>query len=667
MSPEKIAAALGSVPEEQRTCTSCGKPVGRSIDGRPGRVQGFCGSCRTPFNFVLNAPTLAAGALVGGQYEIVGPMAHGGLGWIYLGRDRAVSNRWVVLKGLLNANDPDAVAAAVAERQFLAQIEHSNIVNIYNFVTWAGAGYIVMEFVGGESLNAKLKARRTANGGMPSPLPPAEAIAYVLGILPAFGYLHRQGLVYNDLKPANIMAVDEDVKLIDLGAVMRIDDPDAAIFGTVGFQAPEIATMGPSVPSDLFTVGRTLAVLLLNFVFHTGQYEFALPTPVDEPLFAQWESLYRFLLKSTAPHPDDRFQSAEEMSDQLVGILREIVAITEHQPRPVLSNLFGPDRLPAMLADGRTRNGAAGADWRALPVPKINPADLAAPVLVDLPDAEPSQLLGLIDSAVAGGQVGETREVQLARARTLIELSAQADAAHAAAASEEILAAVEAEDPWEWRVEWYRALASLLHGHWSDAAERFSRVWTELPGELAPKLGVALAAERAGELLRAAQLYDLVVSVDATYVSAAFGLARCRAASGDRAGAVAALARVPSSSSTYVDAQVSSARALLDGRAAAPSATELATAAATVERLTLDARERSKIAVEILGRALGGVTDGSLSPDPAVQLFGHPLAEPQLRVGLEAAYRELARLAPSTEERIALVDRANSLRPRTLV
>jgi serine/threonine-protein kinase PknG len=167
MSDDEIAKVIESVPEDQRFCASCAKPVGRATGGHPGRAKGFCGNCRTPFDFSSNEPGLAKGELLGGQYEIVGCLAHGGLGWIYLARDTAVSNRWVVLKGLLNSGDADAIAAAVAERQFLARVEHGNIVRIYNFVTWRGSGYIVMEFVGGESLNNKLKTRRKANNDPP--------------------------------------------------------------------------------------------------------------------------------------------------------------------------------------------------------------------------------------------------------------------------------------------------------------------------------------------------------------------------------------------------------------------------------------------------------------------------------------------------------------------
>ncbi|MCW2813092.1 MAG: Serine/threonine-protein kinase PknG, partial [Nocardioides sp.] len=134
--PSKAIRPDPQVPEDKRTCSKCGTAIGRGRDGKPGRTEGFCPQCGQEFSFT---PKLQPGDLVGGQYEVVGALAHGGLGWIYLARDRNVSNRWVVLKGLLNSGDPDALAAAIAEQQFLAQVEHPLIVEIYNFVTHEGA------------------------------------------------------------------------------------------------------------------------------------------------------------------------------------------------------------------------------------------------------------------------------------------------------------------------------------------------------------------------------------------------------------------------------------------------------------------------------------------------------------------------------------------------
>ena len=98
--PAKAILTDPQVPETQRFCgnSDCSQPVGRARDGDSGRTEGFCTSCGTPYSFV---PKLSRGDLVGGQYEVRGCIAHGGLGWIYLAIDRNVHNRWVVLKGLL--------------------------------------------------------------------------------------------------------------------------------------------------------------------------------------------------------------------------------------------------------------------------------------------------------------------------------------------------------------------------------------------------------------------------------------------------------------------------------------------------------------------------------------------------------------------------------------
>ncbi len=654
MSEAEIAAVLGEKPEDERFCSACGQPVGRGDAGGPGRVTGFCSNCRTPFDFVTNMPALSAGELVGGQYEILGPIAHGGMGWIYLGRDRAVSNRWVVLKGLLNEDDADAVASAVAERQFLARIEHGSIVNIYNFVTWRGAGYIVMEFVGGQSLNSKLKKRRAANNGEFDPLPVTDAIAYMLGVLPALGYLHDQGLVYNDLKPANMMAVGDGVKLIDVGGVMAADDHSAAIFGTQGFQAPEVAELGPSIASDLYTVGRTLAVLTLTFVYHHGQWQHALPPVSEQPMFDRYESFHRFLLKATAMHPDDRFQTAAEMAEQLTGVLREIVALTTGAPQPTVSSRFSGDRLASRLVDDEA---TGGPDWRTLPTPSIAPTDPAAPFLNDLADDKPEVVLGAIKAAIRDGLVPDTQEVKF-----------QAIAALAATgndASDVLRAAAEA-DPWDWRLRWYRGILGLRIGKPAEAAEDFSAVWTELPGELAPKVAVGLAAELAGEFDRAAEVYAEVIAVDPSFVSAAFGLARCRSASGDRGGAVDAYGAVPESSAAYTEARVASARALVADQHGDPSVADIQKAAATIEAARLDAAAEAGLAAEVLEGALASVSSGQMAANPDVVVFGQPLTVDGLRSGLEDTYRRMARIATTASERFHYVDRANSVRVPSL-
>lgn len=350
--PSAAVMADPVVSEQQRFCGKCDRPVGRSRGDQPGRTEGFCGHCRTRFSFT---PKLVRGDVVGGQYEVLGPLAHGGLGWIYLALDHKVNGRPVVLKGLLNTGDADAMRAAVAERRFLSQVDHPNIVRIYNFAEDIGAdgepaGYIVMEYVGGTSLKQLLRRRRDAEGVW---LPAAQAIAYVLEMLPPLGYLHSRGLAYCDFKPDNVMQTEEQLKLIDLGAVIAMSDEHSAIYGTPGYQAPEIAETGPTVASEVYTVGRTLAVLLLKVPQENGQLG-PLPSPETEPLLARYESLYRFLLRATHLDPQERFSGTEEMTDQLTGVLREVLSIDDGRAWPGLSARF--DRR----AESSNRRCAAG-------------------------------------------------------------------------------------------------------------------------------------------------------------------------------------------------------------------------------------------------------------------------------------------------------------------
>ncbi|MFJ9726828.1 tetratricopeptide repeat protein [Streptomyces sp. NPDC101209] len=699
--PRAMVLENPEVPERKRFCSrsDCGAPVGRSREERPGRTEGFCTKCGHPYSFV---PKLKAGDVVHGQYEVAGCLAHGGLGWVYLAVDKAVSDRWVVLKGLLDTGDQDAMAAAISERRFLAEIEHANIVRIYNFVehldqrTGSMDGYIVMEYVGGKSLKEIANDRRTPDGKR-DPLPVEQACAYGIEALEALGHLHSRNLLYCDFKVDNAIQTEDQLKLIDMGAVRRMDDDESAIYGTVGYQAPEVAEVGPSVASDLYTVARTLAVLTFDFQGYTNVFVDSLPDPDNIEVFREYESFYRLLVRATDPDPARRFASAQEMGEQLTGVLREVVSLQTGRARPALSTLFGPElrvtdpelfpklhgevsrlgaravlprKAPARLpgsgepSPGIVKPVDSPAAALALPIPRVDPADPNAGFLAGLMTTAPAELLGALSAAPA-----QSVETRLRQIRAWLE-NGDFEAALTS------LATLEDEEPDDWRVVWYRGVAALVTGDQEGAALAFDAIYDAFPGEMAPKLALGLCAEMLGQLDNAAEYYRLVWSTDPSYVSAAFGLARVQLAAGDRRSAVGTLESVPESSIHYTAARVAAVRARLRGRTAVPGDVpfleDLTAAAGQVEALDaygLDPARREQLSAEVLGCALDWILSGGRgsAPEGRRTLLGSELDERGLRFGLERSYRTLARLARGGEERIDLVERANRYRPRTWV
>jgi len=628
-----------SVPEEKRNCPSCGSPVGRSRDGQPGRTEGFCAKCRNPFSFT---PKLGPGDLVGGQYEVAGCLAHGGLGWVYVARDHNVSDRWVVLKGLLNSGDADAMAAAIAERQFLAQVEHPLIVEIYNFVTHEGAGYIVMEYVGGTSLKSLLKSRMQAAGGRYDALPVDQAIAFIVEILPAFQYLHDLGLIFCDFKPDNIIQVGDGVKLIDLGGVRRIDDMDSAIYGTVGYQAPEVPEVGTSVASDIFTIGRTLLVLAMEFRGYQSTYLSSLPPVSETPLFQKHDSLYRLLAKACAPDPADRFASADELRVQLLGVLREVVSDRQGAGAAIHST-------PSLLFEMSAVSDAT-LRWQDLPGLKVDESDAMAGWLHTVSIEDPAARLDALKEAPE-----VSPEVRLAMAGAALH-------AGRLEVVDTVVADMLTTDPWEWRAVWMSGLAALARDDAPAAQSAFNAVYGQVPGELAAKLALALACETSGELDVAESLYTTCARTDASYIAAsAFGLARIRSGRGDLDGAISALDLVPPTSRAFTLARRQRAGQLAgSGR----GLVALSEAMNSIDSLTIDAEDRATLSVTVLDAALGEVRTKGSRPD--ILIAGVPAAEPSLRSGLEAAYRELATYAKAREDKVNLVDLANSVRGWTM-
>ena len=238
-----------------------------------------------------------------------------------------------------------------------------------------------------------------------------------------------------------------------------------------------------------------------------------------------------------------------------------------------------------------------------------------------------------------------------------------------------VIAEILADDPWQWRALWIQGLIALA-ARSPEAVELFNTVYGEIPGELAPKLALARACELAGQPDVATRLYAVCARTDATYIAPAqFGLARLAQQRNEIDTALAALDRIPASSRSWGEARRQRAvlLAMPDGGGRFDVG-RLATAMDELDRAGVPEQERLRQRLAILTAALSVVESpagpgspaapGSGAPGPAIG--GVALDPRSVRLALEQTYRDLAMWEEQRSARIALVDAANAIRPRTL-
>ncbi|QKV93121.1 protein kinase [Streptomyces sp. NA02950] len=684
-SPRDLVLRDPRPPSRGRTCgrPGCGETVGAPYAGQPALPSGYCPRCRHPFDFT---PRLRPGDLLGDQYRVVGCVAYGGLGWVYLAEDTQLDNQPVAIKGLIDDEDEAALRTAVEERRYLTMLDHPGIVRIINYVTQPDprgsgrlTGHIVMEFVDGMTLAQIRDCVADAVPPFDGPRLYEHILAYGCLALRAVGYLHGEKLLYCDLKPSNVMHHEDRVKVIDLGAVRRLgrDDGEQPVI-TERFASPEVLARGAAALTerhDLYGVGTTLKELS-DKATHPGQ----------RPPGLGAESYRRVLARATAADPARRFGSAAEMSEQLWGVLREIHALRLRREQPEPSTLFAPTaalldvslgRIPGLerwlteeprpaLAHGLPRPEQVPP---GLPVPFPDDADPGAALLRTPTESGPRRLIEQLKAFPR-----PSAEIRFRIGRAHLELGEVAGADRALTAAARIIGSAARHD---WRLWWHRALVRLAEGHVAAAQAAFDTVYSVLPGEYAPKLALGYCAEHLGDHDAAHRFYEAVWERNRSQGSAAFGLARLRLAAGDRGGAADILGGVPKVSRHYDAARIATVR-VLAGRLAAPgglpAAEELVEVLTRLPRLYLDdgrpsGPARDRLTAEVLENALDwalGATARATGSEPGL-LFGEADDERAVRTRLERALRRLARQADSPDALEVLVDRANAIRPMTRV
>jgi eukaryotic-like serine/threonine-protein kinase len=286
---------------------------------------------------------LSAGTRLG-PYEILSPLGAGGMGEVYRARDTRL-DRTVAIKVLpahLSLN-PDLRARFEREAKAISGLQHAHICVLYDVGKEADVDFLVMEYLEGETLAARL-ARK--------PLALDETLRIAIEVAEALDTAHRHGVIHRDLKPGNIMLTKSGSKLMDFGlakphglaasgsmpafsAVATMTSPVSPIttagtvVGTVQYMSPEqIQGQEADARSDLFALGATLYEMLAGKRAFEGKSQLSVASAIlekdPEPLSALKPvtppALERLVRKCLAKDPEDRWQNARDLATELKWI-----------------------------------------------------------------------------------------------------------------------------------------------------------------------------------------------------------------------------------------------------------------------------------------------------------------------------------------------------------
>jgi len=301
---------------------------------------------------------------LGNRYELGAVLGRGGMAEVFMARDIRLG-RAVAVKTLRAdmARDATFQARFRREAQSAASLNHPAIVAVYDtgedYIGGLSLPYIVMEYVDGSTLRDLLHSGRR--------LLPERALEITSGVLQALDYSHRNGIIHRDIKPANVMLTRQGaVKVMDFGIARAMGDQGmtmtqtSAVIGTAQYLSPEQAK-GETVDarSDLYSTGCLLYELLTGRPPFVGDSPVAVayqhvreaplpPSHHDPEVPAVADAI---VLKALGKHPDERYQSAEEMRADIERALdgRPIAAAptlvagygAANAPTQVVSNAAG--------------------------------------------------------------------------------------------------------------------------------------------------------------------------------------------------------------------------------------------------------------------------------------------------------------------------------------
>ncbi len=356
-----------------------------------------------------------------GAYRIQDKLGEGGMAEVYKAYDPRLL-RDVAIKVIL----PQILEQAGFRKRFeqeirlSAQLEHHNIVRVYDVGQSGNLTYLVMQYVGGGTLRNQLQGGR--------PLQPRKAAQYTLQMARALHYAHMHGIIHRDVKPQNMLvsASDPNELLLSDFGIAKVFDPSreetiapltsgglvnsqgltnvGQMVGTAEYMAPEQINMQPvDARTDVYSLGVVLFQMLTGQVpFHSSsalgllyQHIHTVPLSVRELNPTVPEMLSRITAKALAKAPEARFQSAEEMAQALEGALASFSSYSfpaapgtdystvprpsatlpaDIAPPPPGSSYYGQQSIPSAVSTG-------GSGLRSTAASRVSGGGLIAPAL----------------------------------------------------------------------------------------------------------------------------------------------------------------------------------------------------------------------------------------------------------------------------------------------
>ncbi|MCD8390632.1 MAG: Stk1 family PASTA domain-containing Ser/Thr kinase [Firmicutes bacterium] len=286
------------------------------------------------------------GEILGERYEILEKIGSGGMATVYKSKDTLL-NRNVAIKILRDSleEEEQVVTNFVKEAQASAGLVHNNIVSVYDVGESNGLNYMVMELVDGITLKQYIKETGI--------LPWQEACDYAIQIAQGLGEAHANNIIHCDIKPQNIiMTADKTVKVTDFGIAKAVsggtivaNDKSGGAVGSVHYISPEQARGGyTDARSDIYSLGIVMYEMLAGKVPFDGDNPvgIAMKHLEEEPVnvkcvnFDIPTDLAAVVMKAINKNPEDRYQSAQEM-------LNDLHAVLAGEPLPSMASVSEPD------------------------------------------------------------------------------------------------------------------------------------------------------------------------------------------------------------------------------------------------------------------------------------------------------------------------------------